>query len=135
MIGLDTNILVRYLVQDDPVQSKISQTILEKYSGKKHAFFINNIVVCELIWVLERGYRYSTLEISAVIKQLLLTEEFCFEFLDILWMALNEYEVNGLDFSDALIVKLNKYSYNCAETITFDKKVSRLETAILAEKY
>ena len=58
------------------------------------------VVMCELVWVLERGYKYSKEAISAVIKQMLSTEEFAFENQKLLWLALNQYNQNRLDFSE-----------------------------------
>jgi predicted nucleic-acid-binding protein len=55
MIGIDPNILVRYLTQDDSEQAKIVEKTLNKYATSSQSIFINNIVICELIWVLERG--------------------------------------------------------------------------------
>ncbi len=124
MIGLDTNILVRYLTQDDLEQSKIVSRLLEKHSGDIKSLFINNIVICELVWVLERGYKYSKSQIVQAIRQIISIEEFAFENNAILWNALEEYEQNSLDFSDALIGKLNT-SYNCATTITLDKSAAK----------
>ena len=59
MIAIDTNILVRYITQDDEIQSKAAEDLLSGYNEKPQSIFINNIVLCELIWVLERGYKYS----------------------------------------------------------------------------
>lgn len=58
MIGIDTNILVRYVTGDEEVQSKKADDFLKQYIGQSASIFINNIVICELIWVLEKGYRY-----------------------------------------------------------------------------
>lgn len=125
MIGLDTNILVRYLTQDDPKQAKKAVELIENYSNKKQSMFINNIVFCELIWVLERGYKYSKHTIALSIKMLLGTQEFSFEQLDSLWIALNKYENDNIDFSDALIGEINK-SYKCTHTYSFDTKATKM---------
>ena len=121
MIGIDTNILVRYLTQDDLQQAKIVEEVFDLHANKPNSIFINNIVMCELIWVLERGYKYSKDHIASAIKQILSTEEFAFEDQKLLWLALNQYNVHNLDFSDALIGEVNKEN-GCLETVTFDKK-------------
>jgi predicted nucleic-acid-binding protein len=120
MIGIDTNILVRYLTQDDLAQAKIVEEIFDLHATCPNSIFINNIVMCELIWVLERGYKYSKENIGQVIKQILSTEEFAFENQELLWMALNQYSQHNLDFSDALIGEINRIA-GCKETLTFDQ--------------
>ncbi len=57
MTGIDTNVLVRYIVQDDPAQSALATTFIEKNCTAKKPGFINLIVLCELTWVLKRAYR------------------------------------------------------------------------------
>ncbi|MCE2991808.1 MAG: type II toxin-antitoxin system VapC family toxin [Candidatus Jidaibacter sp.] len=125
MIGLDTNVLVRYFTQDDEAQAKLSKELIRRYAGKAESLFINNIVICELIWVLERGYKYSRQQISSAIKLMLSAKEFAYENLEHIWLALNEYELNGVDFSDALIGEINKLQ-GCQATYTFDQKALKL---------
>jgi len=125
MIGLDTNVLVRYLTQDDQKQANKAVKLIEDHLGQKQSMFINNIVFCELIWVLERGYKYSKQQISSAIRILLSAQEFAFEQLDSLWIALDKYEKDNIDFSDALIGELNK-SYKCAHTYSFDTQASKM---------
>jgi predicted nucleic-acid-binding protein len=132
MIGIDTNILVRYFTQDNLEQAQIVEQIIDNYATSPNSLFINNIVMCELIWVLESGYKYSKEAISAVIKQMLSTEEFAFENQELLWLALNQYNQNKLDFSDALIGAINK-DFGCSETLTFDQTAIRANNFKLAE--
>ena len=134
MIGLDTNVLVRYLTQDDEHQASLAAKIIKAYSGKPAALFINNIVICELIWVLERGYKYTRQQIANAIKQVLSTKEFAFENLDDIWFALSEFERNGADFSDALIGETNK-SKGCDTTYSFDKKATTINSFTSVETY
>ena len=120
MIAIDTNILVRYITQDDDSQSKAAESLLAKYSNKIQSIFINNIVMCELVWVLEKGYKYTQQQISSTIRIILSTEEFAFEYHNVLWLALEEYELKNTDFSDSLISKLN-YNLGYKQTFSFDK--------------
>lgn len=124
-VGLDTNILVRYLTQDDPNQAKKANKLMDNYINKKQSLFINNIVFCELIWVLERGYKYSRQQIAGCIKNLLCSQEFAFEHLDVLWISLQKYDKENMDFADVLISELNA-TYGCIFTYSFDNKASRL---------
>ncbi len=124
MIGLDTNVLVRYLTQDDKQQAAIAETIIDQCVSNSETIFINNIVICELVWVLARGYKYKKEQIASVLRQIISTSEFVFEQQNILWEALEEYEQKNLDFSDALVGKINQ-SFNCNQTFTFDECASQ----------
>jgi len=132
MIGIDTNILVRYFTQDNLEQAQIVEQLIDSYATSFNSLFVNNIVMCELVWVLERGYKYNKEEVSKVIKQMLSTEEFAFENQELLWLALSQYNQNKLDFSDALIGELNK-KFGCSETLTFDQAAIKANNFKLAE--
>ena len=120
MIAIDTNILVRYITQDDLQQAEAAENLLAIYNNKPQSIFINNIVLCEFIWVLEKGYKYTQQQISSTIRIILSTEEFVFEYHNVLWLALEDYEHNKADFSDSLISKLN-YNLGYKQTFSFDK--------------
>jgi predicted nucleic-acid-binding protein len=126
MIGIDTNILVRYLTQDDETQLIIASRIINQYENKPESIFISNIVLCELIWVLERGYKYNKKEIVNALQAILSTIEFAFEYHEILWLCLSDYEKFTADFSDILLGKVNKL-HNCEYTVTFDSKAAALK--------
>ena len=68
MIGLDTNVLVRFLVQDDPAQSALAAQLVEGRCHPDSPGLINRIVLCELVWVLESCYRYSRFQIVDVLE-------------------------------------------------------------------
>jgi len=125
MIGLDTNILVRFLTQDDEVQCKIVNRFFGKLTTESPAF-VNNIVFCEMIWVLESNYKFTKKEIVQRIRFLLSAGEIEFENLAILLNALDYYEKENADFSDCLIGKINKKS-SCEFTFTFDKSATKNE--------
>ncbi len=119
MIGLDTNMLVRYLTQDEPEQAKKAMSEIEKGLSQGQMFFIADIVVCELVWVLETAYRYERKEIARVLDRILRTKQFQFESKDLLWQSLADYKQKRGDFSDYLI-GLAGQKAGCKETITFD---------------
>jgi len=119
MIGLDTNILVRYLTQDDPDQSKKASLEIEKGLAAGHMFFITDIVMCELVWVLESAYEYDHREIIPVLENILRTKQFRFENKDLLWKSLTAYSNKKGDFADHLIGYVG-HKAGCQETITFD---------------
>ena len=103
MIGLDTNLLVRYLTQDDPNQSRKASIEIEKGLSEGHMFFISDIVMCELVWVLETAYEYNRREIIPVLESILRTKQFRFENKDLLWKSLADYRNKKGGFADHLI--------------------------------
>lgn len=126
MKGLDTNILLRYLVQDDPVQGEKATQFIEKAVAEGETFFINNIVLCEIVWVLKSAYGYSKEEIADLLEKLLKTSVFNFESKDAAWWSLREYKKSKADFSDCLISRQNK-NQGCDETVSFDKGVKGID--------
>ena len=126
MIGLNTNILVKYLTQDDKLRSKAAEGLIEKYFGKPKSLFINNIVLCELITFLEKDYNYSKEKIASTMRQIFATEEFAFENQKLLWLALEDYEKLDKSFSQALISHLNR-QYGFEKTWAFNENRSDTE--------
>lgn len=125
MKGLDTNILVRYLVQDDPNQSRNATRFIEKECSAENPAFINGIVLCELVWVLETAYNYPRATIVSVIDKILRTRQFFIYQPDIILKSLYGYNNNGADFADHYIAILNAKK-GCEFTYTFDKKASKI---------
>jgi len=107
------------------------QKIIEGYTGKKAAIFINNIVLCELVWSL-RG-DYSKIIILGILKDMLATTAYAFEDRNLLLECVNEFEVQNCDFADIMIAKFNHQKYEYMPTITFDKKAASLKECKLAE--
>ncbi len=102
MIGIDTNVLVRDLVQDDEQQALAATRILEKISDINPAF-INNIVMCEKVWVLIRAYKYKKSLIANTLEQILSTCGIEFENAEGVRKALHHYTNVKADFFDYLI--------------------------------
>ena len=122
MIGLDTNILVRYLTQDDPEQSRIANAEIEKGLAAGEMFFISDIVICELVWVLETSYGYDRWEILPVLDHILRTKQFQFENKDLLWKSFADYQNKKGDFANHLIGQAG-HKAGCRETFTFDAEL------------
>ena len=133
MIGLDTNVLVRYIVEDDPEQASLATRLIDEKSSAQKPAFISLMVLCELVWVLARAYDCDRAQIREVLKNILLTENFMIEHHDIAWKALHDYEEGNADYPDCLISRLNQ-SYDCKTTWTFDKKASKLPHNTLLTK-
>ena len=124
MIGIDTNVLVRYITQDDEAQSAIATEFIENYCASGKKIFINHLVVCELVWVLKKCYKLSKPEIINVIKSIIQVSQFSIENVQIIWQALTDYQKGAADFADYVVGRTNIFN-NCDKTITFDKKAGK----------
>ena len=123
MIGLDTNVLVRYITQDDPAQCKAAAHLLEKTCSEESPGHINLIVLCELVWVLEDVYAYSKAQIAGTLEHLLRSRELRVQSSERAWAAWRGYRAGRADFADVLIAAIND-AEGCSVTYTFDKKAS-----------
>ena len=132
MIGIDTNILVRYIVQDDKTQSKLASDLIDNQCSEENLGYINLIVMCELVWVLERAYGYDKQLIAQVIEQILVTDVFEVQSSDTAWKALRDYRSGSANFSDFIIAHINKDA-GVRKTYTFDKKAARNKLFALLE--
>jgi len=124
MIGLDTNVLVRYLTQDDPIQAKIASEFISLNCTEKTPAFVGHIVLCELVWVLECNYKQSKETIILVIQELLQISQLEIFQPEVVWRALNDFKNSNADFSDHLIAGSN-LANGCKKTVTFDLKASK----------
>ncbi len=123
MIGIDTNVLVRYLAQDDPDQAKIATEFIENTCTKDKPGFINNITLCEICWVLKRLYKTPKEQLAEIIEQLIRTAQLIVPEPQVVWMALEEFKKSNADFPDCLIAQINLVNY-CSSTFTFDVKAA-----------
>ena len=124
MIGLDTNVLVRYIVQDDPEQSHAAERLIESRCTVQSPGYVGIPVLVELVWVLTAAYRYDRSVVASVVRQLLRTAEFLVEDRETAWMALREFEAGGADFAGCLIGHRNR-ARGCDRTYTFDRGAAR----------
>lgn len=108
MKGLDTNILVRYLTQDDPVQTGKVNRFMRQAAKEEEMLFINGVVLCELVWVLETAYDFSRKDIIEILEHVIMTRQFEVESHDVVWLAIQDYRKHKADFSDCLIGRKNK---------------------------
>ena len=124
MIGLDTNVLVRYLTLDDPAQSARASDILERELTRESPGFVSAVVVAELVWVLERAYRWDRSAVAAAVEGLLQVEELRLEHEAEVYTAMFELRRSGADFADGLIGAIAA-SAGCSRTLTFDRAAQR----------
>jgi predicted nucleic-acid-binding protein len=119
MIGLDTNILIRYLTRDDEQQWQQAVHAIQQ----NQPCFITNIVLCEIVWVLRgTAYSFQKDEIINVLEAMLHSAAFEFENRSTVDQALQRYKQGKADFSDYLIGAIAQQA-GCTETWSFDSKL------------
>jgi len=124
MKGIDTNVLVRYLVQDDPDQARKASRFIAEGCTAEDPGIVNRIVLCELVWVLESAYSYSREKVALALEGMLRTAQFKIENHEEAWSSLREYR-SGADFAAALICHVNR-GLGCEATVTFDRRAGRM---------
>ncbi|WBQ11340.1 type II toxin-antitoxin system VapC family toxin [Hyphomonadaceae bacterium ML37] len=124
MIALDTNVLVRFLVQDDPLQAQMATKVIDQLTDDAQGF-VSREVLIELVWVLERAYRLGRAEIAFALSGLLSATELNIEGSDEVAPALELYRNNGFGFADLMIAAAAQRA-GAAEMVTFDRKVAGL---------
>ena len=120
MIGLDTNVLVRYLTLDDAEQASVATAFIDRAIASGEPMYVSAVVLCELVWVLERGYRYSRSEVEQTIDALLRTAQLHYREKDLMWAALADYRQGDGDFADYVIGR-DGAAEGCSRTVTFDR--------------
>jgi len=124
VIGLDTNVIVRYLTQDDPIQSPKANRLIEKFSAGEPGF-IAMVSIVELIWVLQSCYYAAKPVVVQMLENLLRTEELIVERPELIWRALRRFQAAGqVDFADCLI-ECCAHAAGCEYTATFDKSAAK----------
>jgi predicted nucleic-acid-binding protein len=106
MIGIDTNIMVRYLTKDDPLQTPKAAEILEKRISTDAPRFISVVAIAETVWVLERSYGFSLQEIASAIESILQVPDLVVESQREVFIAMTALRDGYGDFGDVLIAGL-----------------------------
>jgi predicted nucleic-acid-binding protein len=125
MLGLDSNVLLRYVVRDHPEQAGIAARIIEEECSPERPGFVNHMVLCEFVWSLETSYRYRREQIAEVLATLLRIDRIALQSEEEVVEALNAFASGNADFADALIAGFNR-RHGCTETCTFDRAAARL---------
>ena len=125
MIGFDTNVIVRYLTQDDPVQSPKATELIERGLTEEEPGFVSVVAMAETAWVLERVYGRTAEEIAAVIERMLEVEVLVVESEQEVFTAMIAVKEGRGSFADALIGALGARA-GCSHTVTFEQKALRL---------
>jgi predicted nucleic-acid-binding protein len=120
VIGLDTNVLVRYLTQDQPAQAARAEAAILRATAGGGRCAISPVVLCELVWVLTGAYKTPKADVLAALDGILTTE--AFEIIDrpVIAEAVEAYRLGRADFSD-FVIGLTDLAAGCTETVTFDR--------------
>ncbi|MGY6548917.1 MAG: PIN domain-containing protein [Roseinatronobacter sp.] len=124
MIALDTNVLVRFLVQDDPAQAQLADGLIAQLSDAAPGF-IGREVLVELVWVLERAYGHARADIAAALDGLLAATELLVETAEDVGPAVERYRAGGFDFADLMIAAAARRA-GARRLVTFDRRAARL---------
>ncbi|MCK4710696.1 MAG: type II toxin-antitoxin system VapC family toxin [Gammaproteobacteria bacterium] len=130
MIGLDTNVLIRYLTQDDKKQATRANKLIDNELNSSNPGFITLISLVEIVWVLESCYSQTRKEVIEVLHSLLTTKQLVIEGADMAYLALKRYAVGNADYSDALITVISE-NQGCSSVVTFDKKGNSIGMKVL----
>ena len=125
MIGLDTNVIVRYLAQDEPRQSAAATRFIERALSPENPGLITGITLCEVVWVLAECYGADRARIRSVVEGLLSSKQLAVDEADLVWKALRALDASAADFSDALIGQIVT-ARGGEKTITFDRAAAKL---------
>ena len=131
MIAVDTNVLVRYLVRDDAEQSEAARVLLEGITSERPAFICREVGI-EVVWVLERAYKFTRTQIADVIIELTATEGMVFEEAEDVMRAAIRYRRTNADFSDLMILAAAERT-GASHLYTFDRRLARVDGATLVE--
>jgi predicted nucleic-acid-binding protein len=125
MIGLDTNSLVRYLTQDDPVASQKATELIEQRLTPESPGFVSILATAETAWVLERIYGLGADELAAAIERILQVDVLVVESEQEVFAAMTALKKGLGSFADALIGALGARAC-CTHTVTFDHRALRI---------
>lgn len=123
MIGLDTNVVVRYITRDDRVQAAAAVRLMDSLTPENPGF-ISLVVVAELAWVLEAAYKFDKTALLRVFEALLQSKELIIEQAEVLSQAIRLLRAGDAGLADFLIERSGNAA-GCSHTFTFDQKAAR----------
>lgn len=131
MIALDTNVIVRYLVRDDAEQAAAARILLEGLTPDRPGFVCREVAI-EVVWVLERAYRFARDQIVDVLLELVATDSLVFEAADDVASTAFRYGQRGAGFADLMILAAAERA-GASPLYTFDRRLARLDGTALVE--
>jgi predicted nucleic-acid-binding protein len=130
MIGLDTNVLVRYITQDHPAQSAAAVKVMDSLSSDLPGF-LSMVVIAEVVWVLQFSYQFKRDEVEHVVERLLRSKELVIERAEIVSQALRRFRASRATFADCLIERC-AHAAECQYVLTFDREAAAMGMRLLA---
>jgi predicted nucleic-acid-binding protein len=127
MKALDTNILARYLRDDDPAQSRRAAQFVQAAVRSGEPLYVNHVVLCELTWILTAVYKHPKEAVAKLLDIILLTGQFRLEDKSSIEAALEDYRNSKADFADCLIGRRNR-AMGCETTLSFDRNLRGVGT-------
>ena len=124
MTGLDTNVLVRYLANDDSAQTPVAQQLINSFTSQEPGF-IPLVSLVETVWVLTGVLGYNKTETARAVQILLEAEDVRVQESDLVWRSLRQFRVSNADFADCVIGALGTDA-GCEATVTFDRQAAKL---------
>ena len=131
MIAIDTNVMIRYLVRDNPEQAEAARVLLEGLTADNPGFICREVAL-EIVWVLERAYRFTREQIANVVMELVSTDALVIEDADDIARSAIAYRLGGADFSDFMILAAAN-RVGAQPLYTFDRQFARLDGTELVE--
>ncbi len=122
MIALDTNVLVRYLTDDDADQARRAGALLEGVAGGDERLFVSQVVLCELVWVLRGAYGRPKSDVLLALEGLISSAQLLVQDADLALRALDQYRRGKADFADYIIAESARAA-GCSEVATFDHEL------------
>ena len=129
MTALDTNVIIRYLVNDDLQQAQAARALLTNFTAENPGFICREVIV-ELSWVLDKAYGFPRDRIATVLEELAATTELHVEAAEDVIRAADGYRRGGAEFSDRMIAAAANRSGN-GTLYTFDTQAAQLTGAVL----
>jgi predicted nucleic-acid-binding protein len=130
MIGIDTNVLLRYIAQDDVAQSRRATTLIEKECSADKPGFVGLVVLVEVVWVSESIYSATKIQVTDIVRRILSIKQLVVQDAEVAWKALRLYESNNADFADCLVACAAS-SAGCKQIMTFDKQAAKIGMTLL----
>ena len=123
MIGVDTNVLLRFLVEDEPDQNRQAKDFLSACTQEVPAY-VSAVTLAETVWILNRRLKFLMRGIAEMVRALLEADEIVLEHAEELGLLLHQQPVPSADFADYLIAWSNGRA-GCSRTMTFDKRAAK----------
>jgi predicted nucleic-acid-binding protein len=130
MIGIDTNVLVRYIAQDDAAQSRRATSFIEKECNEAAPGFVGLAVLAEVVWVSESSYGAAREEVADIVRRILSSRHLVVQDAETAWKALRHFESSRADFADCLVAH-SAVAAGCKTVVSFDRQAAKAGMTLL----